>query len=154
MISAPMPPPPPRQIAELATLGRRLAALLYEGLLLLGVLALTYLIPNLLLGIFFGVAEPGWLGWIHIYLVLGAYFLWYWVRGGQTLAMQTWKLKLVEAGSGRCLSPGRACLRYTLAWPSVVSGLGVLWAVFDSDGQFLHDRLAGTRLVLLLPDSA
>lgn len=152
MILNPPSSPSQRQQVELATLRRRLAAMLYESLLLLGVLALTFLVPNLLAGMAWQVAEPGWLGWLHIYLVLGAYFLWYWRRGGQTLAMQTWKLKLVEADSGRCVSLGRGWLRYTLAWPSVLSGVGILWAIFDSDRQFLHDRLAGTRLVLLFPE--
>ncbi len=32
-----------------------------------------------------------------------------------------------------------------------VSGVGLGWALFDRDRQFLHDRLAGTRLVLVPP---
>jgi uncharacterized RDD family membrane protein YckC len=43
---------------------------------------------------------------------------------------------------------GRAALRYVLAWPSLLLfGVGVFWAFFDRDRQFLHDRLAGTRVV-------
>jgi uncharacterized RDD family membrane protein YckC len=39
-------------------------------------------------------------------------------------------------------------LRYVLAWPCLVYlGAGLFWAIFDRDRQFLHDRLAGTRLV-------
>jgi uncharacterized RDD family membrane protein YckC len=151
MNASPAIPASSPQPAELATLRRRLASMLYEALLLLGVLALTFMVPNLLVGVIWQVAEPGWLGWIHIYLVLGAYFLWYWRRGGQTLAMQTWKLKLVDAGSGRGIGLGQGWLRYTLAWPSLLTGAGLLWAIFDPERQFLHDRLAGTRIVLLLP---
>ena len=140
-----------RQQAELATLRRRLASMLYEALLLLGVLALTFLVPNLVIGMVWQVTPPGWLEWLHVYVVLGCYFVWYWRRGGQTLAMQTWKLRLVRAGSGEAVSLSRAWLRYTLAWPSVLlAGFGLAWAIIDPDRQFFHDRLAGTRVVLLL----
>lgn len=136
-------------VVELAGLRRRLASLLYEALLLLGVLALTFMVPYLLLGTFFNVAPSGGLAWLHIYLVLGGYFVWYWRRRGQTLAMQTWRLRLVtEDGRGPSLMA--SWLRYTLAWPSVLCfGVGLLWALVDRDRQFLHDRLAGTRVVLL-----
>ncbi len=141
-----------RVVVELAGLRRRLASLLYESLLLLGVLALTFLVPYLLLGMGWGIAPAGWVAWVHIYLVLGAYFVWYWRHQGQTLAMQTWRLRLVTTEGG---TPSLAAswLRYTLAWPSVLCfGLGLAWALIDRDRQFLHDRLAGTRVVLL-PDS-
>jgi len=142
---------PVRQQAELATLRRRLASMLYEGLLLLGVLALTFLVPNLVIGVLWGVTPAGWLAWVQIYVVLGCYFVWYWRRGGQTLAMQTWKLRLVQAGSGAPVTLGQAWLRYTLAWPSVLlAGVGLAWAIIDPERQFLHDRLARTRVVLLL----
>lgn len=121
--------------------------MLYESLLLLGVLAATFLLPYIGLGMGFGIRPPRALLWLHVYLVLGAYFIWYWRHGGQTLAMQTWKLKLVNAdGSPPPLST--LLLRYTLAWPSVLlGGAGLFWAIFDQDRQFLHDRLAGTRII-------
>lgn len=139
----------PRQLAELAGLRRRLASMLYETLLLLGVLALTFMVPLLILGIGTGYSPPGELLWIHVFIVLGMYFLWYWRRGGQTLAMQTWKLRIVDT-AGNPVSLGRGWARYALAWPSVLFfGLGLWWALIDRDRQFLHDRLAGTRIVLL-----
>ncbi len=140
-----------RLTVELAGLRRRLASLLYEALLLLGVLGLTFMVPMLIIGVVWHVTPPGWLEWLYIFLVLAGYFLWYWRRGGQTLAMQTWRLKLVDAGSGRELTPARGLLRYLLAWPSVLTGLGLLWALLDDDRQFLHDRLAGSRIVLMPP---
>lgn len=137
------------QVVELAGLRRRLASLLYEALLLLGVLALAFLVPYLVLGVVFGVAPAGWVAWLHIYVVLGAYFVWYWRRRGQTLAMLTWKLRLVTA-DGHAPGVATGWLRYTLAWPSLLCfGLGLAWALVDRDRQFLHDRLAGTRIVLL-----
>jgi len=69
-----------------------------------------------------------------------------WVRSGQTLPMKTWRIRLVTE-QGKPLAVGRAFQRYLLAVPSVLSGIGVLWALVDRDRQFLHDRLAGTRIV-------
>ncbi len=132
---------------ELPGLRRRIASMAYEGLLLLGVLSVGFMLPHLALGMGFGLALPGWVLLSHVFIVLGAYFVWYWHHGGQTLAMQTWKIRLSTPG-GAAPSLGRLALRYVLAWPSLVYlGAGVLWALFDRDRQFLHDRLAGTRLV-------
>lgn len=126
---------------------RRLASLLYESLLLLGVLAATFLAPHLVLGVGFDIVLPGPLLLLHVFVVCGAYFLWYWHHGGQTLAMQTWRLQITAADGSRP-SLSRLALRYLLAWPSLVCyGAGLLWAIFDRDRQFLHDRLAGTRVV-------
>ena len=132
---------------ELPSLRRRLTSMAYECLLLLGVLSVSFMLPQLALGMGFGLALPGWVLLSHVFIVLGAYFLWYWHHGGQTLAMQTWKIRL-STPSGAEPSLTRLAFRYALAWPSLVYlGAGLLWAVFDRDRQFLHDRLAGTRLV-------
>ena len=147
---APPATPDARVVAEHASLRRRLASMLYESMLLLGVLALTFLVPWLIVGLALGWAPPGWLAWLHIFVVLGVYFVWCWRRDGQTLAMQTWRLKLVNAADGHIPAPGRCWLRYALSWPSVwAGGLGLVWALVDRDRQFLHDRLAGTCIVLL-----
>lgn len=138
-----------RQAVELAGLRRRLASMLYESLLLLGVLALTFMVPLLILGAGTNYTPPGGVLWLHVFLVLGAYFLWYWRKGGQTLAMQTWKLRIVTTAGDR-VSLKQGWLRYALAWPSVLFfGIGLWWALIDRDRQFLHDRLAGTRIILL-----
>jgi uncharacterized RDD family membrane protein YckC len=76
-----------------------------------------------------------------ILVMFAAYFLWCWLRGGQTLPMKAWKIRLVD------VSPPRALLRFVLALVLVPTGISVAWALFDRDRQFLHDRLAGTRLV-------
>ncbi len=134
-------------MVELPGLRRRLASMAYESLLMLGVLSVSFMLPHLALGIGFGTVLPGWVLLTHVFLVLGAYFIWYWHHGGQTLAMQTWKIRLA-APSGAKASVARLALRYVLAWPSVLYlGAGLFWALFDRDRQFLHDRLAGTRLV-------
>lgn len=155
-MNIPSAAPPAPAVVELAGLRRRLACMLYEAMLLVGVLAFAWLLPWAL--ILWGLdarSPPAWLGWLellHAFAVTGAYFVWYWHRHGQTLAMQTWRLKVVAAANGRNISAGRACLRYALAWPSLLCfGIGIIWALFDLDDLFLHDRLAKTRVVLLPP---
>lgn len=132
-----------------ASIRRRLASMLYESFLLLGVLSVAFVIPQLLLGMAWKAALPGLLLWLHVFIVLLAYFGWLWKRNGQTLAMQTWKIKLISA-NGMPLTTRQIFLRFCLAWPSLLGGgIGILWALFDRDRQFLHDRLAGTRLIRL-----
>lgn len=61
--------------------------------------------------------------------------------------MKTWKLRLIS-DEGSAIRPLQAVLRYLAAWPSILFfGIGIFWALFDKDGQFLHDRIAGTRIV-------
>ena len=79
---------------------------------------------------------------LFIAAVFAAYFLWCWLRGGQTLAMKAWRIRLVD------LSPGKALVRLLLAFLLVPTGISMVWALFDRDRQFLHDRVAGTRLVV------
>jgi len=76
-----------------------------------------------------------------ILATFAAYFLWCWLRGGQTLAMKAWGIRLVD------VTPRRALLRLILAAVLVPTAVSVAWALFDREKQFLHDRLAGTRLV-------
>ena len=84
----------------------------------------------------------------YLFLVLGIYFVACWSRRGRTLPMQTWKLRLIR-GDGLPIGGSQALLRYALAWPSLLFfGGGILWAFLDRDRQFLHDRLAGTRIVM------
>ncbi len=125
---------------------RRVTSMLYDALLLLGVVAATLLAPYTLIGAFTHfVASPTLLK-AHFFLVLLAYFVWFWTHGGQTLAMKTWHLRLTSY-TGQRVSLSQALFRYLLAWPSVCFfGAGIFWAIFDRDGQFLHDRIAGTRI--------
>lgn len=117
-------------------------------------------------------------GWLraaqqaYLLALFAAYFLWCWLRGGQTLAMKAWRIRLVAPGHAR-VPPRVALTRFSWAALQVgaflvsiaaafqhrnlwlafatlgVTGLGLSWALFDRDRQFLHDRLAGTRLELV-----
>mgnify|MGYP003588316886 FL=1 len=131
---------------QLPSLRRRLASMLYEGLVVFSILLIGFLMPQIVMSGF------GWqLGakvlWLHVFVLLMAYFVWCWLNGGQTLPMKTWKLRVVDA-NGAPLRPLQAILRYCAAWPSILLlGIGLFWALFDKDKQFLHDRIAGTQII-------
>ena len=154
-------------------IARRLACFVYEGVLLFGVVVVA--------GLVYGLvtqqrhALVGALGLrVFLFFVLGGYFVWFWTHGGQTLAMQTWRIRLVTR-DGLPLTRLRALCRYLLAWlwfvPALVAlklaglqgGLaafgaiaaGVLayagLALLHPDRQYWHDAACGTRLVAWLP---
>jgi len=93
---------------------RRISVTLYEMLILLGVWAIGYLVPSLLLGILMNIQVPQWLAFGHVYVLFGIYFTWYWTRTGQTLAMQTWKVKMVGENN-QLLNRGQAMIRYAIS---------------------------------------
>ena len=126
---------------------RRLIAMLYEAFLLFAVMFFAGLA-------FRGAASAALSGQtlhlfqLYLFLAVGLYFMWCWLRGGQTLAMKAWKLRL-ESAAGGPMTAAQALARYLLAWISLAAaGTGFLWALFDRDRQFLHDRIAGTRIVV------
>lgn len=150
-------------------LTRRLASMLYEAMLVFGILFVAVLIFSTALEQRHALSMRGALqDWL--FLVLGIYFIWFWTHGGQTLAMKTWKIRLVDI-NGKPVKLLRATLRYVLAWLWFLPGLALAWmlgaktwmliliplanmaiwtfAIFlDPHRQFLHDRLARTRLIL------
>ena len=142
--------------------------MLYEGVLLFAILFIAeWLFATLLQQrdpALFRAAMECWL-----FMVVGIYFVWCWINGGQTLPMKTWHMRVVSRDGSR-LTPRRAVLRYLAAWLMFVPGLllwtlapvpllfvlplinFILWmsaAIFDKDRQFPHDRLAGTRMILV-----
>jgi uncharacterized RDD family membrane protein YckC len=125
---------------------RRLAAALYDALL---IVALMFIATYPFLA-FFGDATQGWrrhLLQAWIVFVVGSYFVWFWTRGGQTLPMKTWHIRLVRH-DGEAVGTARAIHRFALAMLGAAAlGLGFAWALFDRDRQFLHDRLSGTALI-------
>lgn len=134
-------------VAEIATRRRRLGSLVYEALVILALAIFLFLLP---LAVFSGVSHlvpgPGLL-WLYLFLLLGVYFIGCWVRAGQTLAMKTWGLRVVDAQTSRHLRPLQAAVRYGMGWLCWPTGLALLWSFLDPDGQFLHDRIAGTRIL-------
>lgn len=122
--------------------------MIYESLLLIAVLFIASFVFHLVFrdtsSIFFRPAFQ-----LYLLLVAGTYFSWFWTHGGQTLPMQTWKFRVIGA-DGNPLSLKQAIARYLFAVIGIsFFGCGILWALFDRNRQFLHDRLAGTRIVKL-----
>ena len=162
-------------MSELASLRRRFAALTYEGLLVVAIVfatnfaVLPFVTPHR--GTNEALVVPALpervaLFWI-VFAVLAGYFVWCWSNGRRTLPMKTWRLSLVR--DGNAITPKTALLRYLACWigPALAVavylvlarvGLGAhaawlvafnfLWAFVDRDRQFLHDRIAGTGIVV------
>jgi len=161
------------------TIKRRIALNLYEMLVLFGVLAFAFLVPHLIIGVVFEVTAPSAILMAHMYLVLAFYFMWYWTKTGQTLAMQTWRIQLVNV-DGAIMKRSQALMRFAIGslWlipaalilfinikmnPSASMGGSVsiiffsvtlfLWplsAYLDrKNRQSIPDRWSGTRLVQL-----
>jgi uncharacterized RDD family membrane protein YckC len=135
-----------------AGLLRRLAALLYDTL---AVAALFMLAGFLALVTTGGAAVPAGNGLFRMLLLAvgAAYVCASWVRGGQTLGMRAWRLRLV-ADDGRPISPLTAVLRLAAAGIALLPvGLGFLWMLFDRRRRTWHDAWTGTRVVLLSGNS-
>jgi uncharacterized RDD family membrane protein YckC len=136
---------------------RRLAAVLYDSLLLL---ALLMIATALFLPFTGGEAidprrDPA-LEWIYravLALLVVGFFGIFWTRGGQTLGMATWRLRL-EHEDGRTLTWADTVRRLAaaaLSWLAL--GLGWLWILVDPQRRAWHDRLSGTRVVLVGKDA-
>jgi uncharacterized RDD family membrane protein YckC len=136
-----------------AGFGRRLAALLYDSVLLA---ALLVMFTSGAVFLNHRVAvEPETAGaWTYLYRagligVIAGYYLLNWTRSGQTLGMRAWRLRAVTA-SGQPLAWKTAALRLVfgvLAWAP--AALGVLWLYADPEHLALHDRLSKTRIIHL-----
>lgn len=82
-----------------------------------------------------------------LFVVVGGYFCYCWVKSGQTLAMKTWRLR-VERQDGEPVTLRQAALRYALAAAGLFAFcITFVWAFFDRERLFLHDRIVGTRIV-------
>ena len=130
-----------------AGLFRRLAAILYDSLLIISM----WLITTLLLVAFIndGTALQGPLFQFGLYFEACLFYSYFWRLRGQTLGMQAWKIKLVSP-SLQTLSWQECFARLFFALVSVsMLGLGFIWMLFDPDRLTWHDRASGTRVVLL-----
>ncbi len=164
---------PAARIAGLQTpgLARRLACLLYEALLLFGVTLVAGFVGTLVLKVAGVTSSASYHLTMQIVgvAVWGVYFVWFWTRRGQTLPMQTWRIRLVDS-TGAQPSVGRAIARFmacalwiapgylvaklngwTAATELAAVGVGIvvyaLLSLLHPQRQFWHDALCGTRLV-------
>ena len=161
------PTPTAHPNLDTPSLWRRMACWAYEGILIFGV----WFIAGYLFGTLSQTrnaldnrhALQGFL-----FVIFGIYFIWFWAKG-QTLAMKTWNIRVVDV-QGHAITQLRAALRYVLSYlwllPPLataavfnltggqVAAIAIVWVVvwailsrFHPTGQFWHDALAGTRLV-------
>ena len=124
----------------------RIAAMIYESLL---VTAVVFVASFIIIPVVGEMHAPWQRHLFQVYIlgILFAYFSAFWLRSGQTLAMKTWRIRLVTVDGGTLVFR-QAVLRFFLALIGLLlAGVGVWWALFDRDRQFLHDRLTGTRLI-------
>lgn len=127
---------------------RRIGSMLYESVLLFAILFVAGLIHRAIFGDPHTQIQSNLL-FIYLWVISGAYFVYCWCRSGQTLAMQTWRIQLVGL-DGLPLSLEQSVKRYMIATFSLMFFcLGFVWAWFDREGLYLHDRLTGGRLILL-----
>lgn len=139
-----------KQVASPAHLGWRLIALLYDFVIALALLMFSSAIV-VLLNAGSPVAPGGFmafLAFLFFWLVIGAYAIFSWRVGGQTLGMRPWRLKVLCA-DGTQPSWQSLCVRYCVA--SGTLGLGSLWSIFDNQQRALYDIASGTLFVRMLP---
>ncbi len=134
------------------TLFKLAASFVYDALV---TIALSFLMGGLFI-VTVGDATQGFKRYalqLFLWCSIGCYFVWCWTRSGQTLAMQTWRLKLVQTHSVSAHIPinvSTAIIRYTFATMSLMLfGVGFFWALFDRDRRYLHDRLLKTAIISL-----
>ena len=132
---------------------RRLAAQVYDLLLLI---ALLFLATALLLPFTAGEAVSVQQSLIYrIYLVVISFFFygWFWTHGGQTLGLRAWKIKVLTLDQ-KPISWTQALIRFATAIPSWgFFGLGFLWILVDKNRRGWHDYLSKTALFLTLKNN-
>ena len=130
---------------------RRVGAMFYDALLLLALhIMLSFPYVWLTSG-----GQPSATAKIiyqsYLLAVCILYYTGFWVRGGQTLGLRTWRLKLVRRDGGP-VTWKPALIRFAAALLSLLClGLGFFWILFDRDKLAWHDRLSGTRIIWLPP---
>jgi uncharacterized RDD family membrane protein YckC len=135
--------------ASPATLPWRLLAAVYDALPVLALWMLASAIALVLHGNRpFAPWSAGQLAlWTLCWLITGLYAVLSWRRGGQTLGMRPWRLRVV-ADEGGPASLRALWLRYAVATLSLaLGGLGFLWSLFERERRTWHDLASGTRLV-------
>ncbi len=131
-----------------APLWRRLAAALYDGLLVLALWLVLTLIDAWVRNALGLRYDSRALRALLLLAGLG-FFGWFWTHGGQTLGMRAWRLK-VRHPDGRPLNWPVAAWRYAMAWVAWLPlGLGVLWCLVDPRRRSWNDLASDTELVLL-----
>ena len=133
---------------------RHMLALLYDTFLIIPlIIAANALLMAIYVNLFMNfdttqeIRLPAGAVQVVVILCIALFYWIFWRRGGQTLGMQAWRIKLVSNEGGQLTTP-QIALRLVGA---LLSGLilGILWKYLDRDGYYWHDRLSKTHLILL-----
>lgn len=139
---------------------RRLAAMVYDGFLLLAVLIFAGFI-NLAAHLLihgqqhlyemmqagYSLSSP-WFN-VGLFTVMYGFFAFFWSRHGQTLGMRAWKIKVVTL-EHQLLTPSACLVRFLVAFPAILlGGLGLIWALFHPHGRGWHDLASSSQLVMV-----
>lgn len=133
--------------AKNAVFLRRLAAVIYDAFLLVAVLFIAGLplplIPEHVLNeLVVTLAVRS-----YLLIVSFVFFAWFWTKGGQTLGMRAWGIRLIGI-EGAPVTWVQAAQRFfgaLLSWGCV--GLGFIWMLFSHNNLTWHDRLSDTRII-------
>lgn len=147
------------QKSQYPGLPRRLAAIIYDTCLVLPLVMVLVAIAFAMRAAVMDVPasdqmetpllNPYVVQAIEFFAVI-SFFCYFWVKNGQTLAMQAWRIKLVDAKSGEAVTLKQAVIRcFAAVLSAACLGLGYLWCLFDPNGKSWHDHLSGTKLTLL-----
>jgi len=159
-----MSSPPSVSRLPSAPVWRRLAALVYDGLLLFALLLAATALYQGLSGQLHSLPDPtateavmealpdgpgGLLFQGYLLAVIVGFYVYFWRRSGQTLGMQAWRLQLISAAGGRP-GLGQCLLRLLVGIPALLlAGIGYGWIWLDREGRAWHDLASRTRVVML-----
>ena len=124
---------------------RRLAAVIYDSLLLVAVLFIaTAAVLPFNGGEAFTADQYYYL--LYLLFVSFLFFGWFWTHGGQTLGLRAWKIKLTGSDGGG-VTWKQALVRFSCALLSwAVCGLGFFWILFDKKKRAWHDLLSNSHI--------
>lgn len=129
-----------------AGLGRRLGAMLYDTLV---VIALWMVLGFVAVALNGGEANETPLFHSVLLVATFAFFAFSWMRGGMTLGMQAWRLRIQTPEGGR-ITLTQALLRFFVGLASWIAiGLGYWWILFDGEKRSWSDIASGSRVVVL-----
>lgn len=145
-----------------AGFARRIGAILYDLLAIAAVLMLAagaalglvaLLVATGLITLTDGadhasVLEGNWLYTLYLLGVIFWFYGWFWVRGGQTIGMRAWRLK-VQNSDGSCISWRQAAIRFATAF----LGLSNIGVFFNKDTLAWQDIAARAEVVILSPEA-
>lgn len=140
-----------------AGLGRRLGAMLYDGFLVMAIWVAVTVVHMMFFRYVLGqqpeeigtTASDIWSLRLMLVFFVTLFFVFSWSRGGMTLGMQAWRLR-VQASDGHSLNFKQCLIRCAAAWVSLLAfGLGYLWVLFDSERRSWPDIASNTQTVVL-----